>query len=269
MKTHKERNQKMRHLSIALCAMCLVSIVTAKAQETTENQLFSTTGANVLGAGKIELSGTVDWTHFHSTYIDLKTNSIGIDVGARFGVGSRAELTVGIGGETSASRYKNDKYGFFSNGEVMATVGARLLLYKGEKWKPTITFNTNITLPVMYPAMQKQWIYDVQPLIEMQFRNRVGERWSIDYSIGYRWGAKLPYNNFSQNIRYTIYARCLLTEKLMLGFGVENNGGKVDLRYQASPTLQLSAQGMLSAGFGQSQSELSSYTLIGAHWMLK
>lgn len=197
-------------------------------------------------------------------------DNVGLSLDARFGIGGRAELAVGIGGSTADARYKSQRYRMFGSGTVSPSVGAKLLLYEGKRWVPMVAFRTGIGFPMMMnQSGQNKFTYDVQPLIELPFRNRIGERWAIDYSIGYQWGRALPATAFSSGIQYSLYARWLATERFMLGFGVENNGGKVEGLWQVRPNLQLTAQAAAAAGFGRGMGTMEFYGLVGVKWMVR
>lgn len=81
---------------------------TSSSQPSDENPLFQTTGANVIGAGKIELNGALDYYYFSKDYPEdnpyhLRIDRFGANLGARFGIGHRAELSVSLTGSTAAS----------------------------------------------------------------------------------------------------------------------------------------------------------------------
>ena len=60
----------MKHLVLLLVATLLTLNLSAQnttdsAQPSDENPLFQTTGANVIGAGKIEMNGSLDYFYFN------------------------------------------------------------------------------------------------------------------------------------------------------------------------------------------------------------
>lgn len=248
---------------------------TESAQATDENTLFQTTGANVIGAGKIEMNGALDYFYFNKEYhqtnpYHLRSDLIGANLGVRFGIGHRAEFNISLAGNTSANEYNLTRNEFFSSGIFTPSVGARLLLFGGRKWVPMVTFHTQVYFPMSFGS---NFQYDVQPLIALQFRNRIGERWALDYSLGYMWGKMwgklVPAYHLLGALRYSIFARCLITDRFMLGFGIENSGAKIEALWQLKPDLQLKAQSSFSAAFGGGMEHFESYSLIGINWMIK
>lgn len=244
---------------------------TSSSQPSDENPLFQTTGANVIGAGKIEMNGALDYFYFNKEYhqtnpYHLRSDLIGANLGVRFGIGHRAEFNISLAGNTSANEYNLTRNEFFSSGIFTPSVGARLLLFGGRKWVPMVTFHTQVYFPMYFG---RSFQYDVQPLIALQFRNRIGERWALDYSLGYMWGQSVPASHLLGALRYSIFARCLITDRFMLGFGIENSGAKIEALWQLKPDLQLKAQSSFSAAFGGGMQSFESYSLIGINWMIK
>ena len=249
---------------------------TSSSQPSDENPLFQTTGANVIGAGKIELNGALDYYYFSKDYPEdnpyhLRIDRFGANLGARFGIGHRAELSVSLAGSTAASEQNLTRHNFFSSGTLTPSVGARLLLFGGRKWIPMVTFHTQISFPMSFfpKYFKSSFQYAVQPLIALQFRNRIGQKWALDYSLGYMWGQSVPASHLLGALRYSIFARCLITDRFMLGFGIENSGAKIEALWQLKPDLQLKAQSSFSAAFGGGMQSFESYSLIGINWMIK
>lgn len=244
---------------------------TSSSQPSDENPLFQTTGANVIGAGKIELNGALDYYYFSKDYPEdnpyhLRSDLIGANLGVRFGIGHRAEFNISLAGNTSANEYNLTRNKFFSSGIFTPSVGARLLLFGGKKWVPMVTFHTQVYFPMSFGS---NFQYDVQPLIALQFRNRIGQKWALDYSLGYMWGKSVIASHLLGALRYSIFARCLITDRFMLGFGIENSGAKIEALWQLKPDLQLKAQSSFSAAFGGGMEHFESYSLIGINWMIK
>ncbi|MBR1833991.1 MAG: hypothetical protein IJ785_00560 [Bacteroidales bacterium] len=139
-------------------AMALVGSITLHAQDTV-NPLLSTTGPNVLSSGHIYWNTTLRWDHMRYTYSDYFRQLDGFDAntGLRFGIGSRAELTLGL----EAFHYSiqtNWKYSGLNQSNMEGSnltqdnlsfapsVGARLLLFEGKRWLLKVTFNTAVAL---------------------------------------------------------------------------------------------------------------------------
>lgn len=270
----------MKHIVLLLVATLLTLNISAQnetdsAQPSDENPLFQTTGANVIGAGKIEMNGSLDYFYFNKDYpqsnpYHLRTDQIGANLGFRFGIGHRAEFNISLDGSTAASEYNLSRNEFFSSGVFTPSVGARLLLFGGRKWIPMVTFHTQVHFPMYFDSSYgTRPQYDVQPLIALQFRNRIGQRWALDYSLGYMWGKSVPAYHLLGALRYSLFARCLITDRFMLGFGIENSGAKIEALWQLKPNLQLKAQSSFSAAFGGGMQHFESYSLIGINWMIK
>jgi hypothetical protein len=64
-------------------------------------------------------------------------------------------------------------------------------------------------------------------------------------------------------------ARWLAADKLMVSFGMENVGGVAEVMWQATPTLQLKAQGGIAAGIGPRDGILETNALVGFNWMMR
>ena len=124
-----------RHLDASLvcsilffCLMVTVGVATAHAQDTIResNPLLYTTGPNVLGSGRIQWNSHVEYHHEGSTVgaYDYNSHSFGLATGFRFGIGSRAELTLDLEGQYCT--FDNDH--FHNTTGFNPSVGAKLLL---------------------------------------------------------------------------------------------------------------------------------------------
>lgn len=146
-------------------------------------------------------------------------------------------------------------------------VGVRMELFGGRGVLPQVTFVTEL-------SVNKAKGYDywcLQPLLGLQFRNRIGRYWMLDYSLGYSWN-RLPYyyvDYGNPSFLYSLFARWLPTDRLMLGVGVENSAVQLEARWQATPELQLSLQGNYRVGYDLFEGVYSSDVKVGLHWLLR
>lgn len=286
--THTHNNKPTFAALLFFAAMTVVGVTTAHAQDTV-NSLVSTTGPNVLGSGHIQWNTNLQWDHmryygFHS-YSQL-FDSYGAKTGFRFGIGNRAELTLGV--EAYHYNYKTNRNASGRDATVMdhyslapdnlsiaPSVGARLLLYEGKGWLPKVTFNTSVALATVRGLL---WIEDetlVQPTIGLSFRNDLGKGWMLDYALNYTWNDSYP-TQFSP-AAFSLFARWLATDRLLLSAGFSTSSwaetfrGVFEARYLVSPDLQLTLQGGVSGGSGLGiwNGDIQTDLLAGVSWMLK
>jgi hypothetical protein len=271
--------------------MTFVGATTAHAQDTV-NPLISTTGPNVLGSGHIQWNTALKWDHFKTVF---KEDIYGANTDLRFGIGSRAELTLGVkayhddynsypGNSYVYNSYQDniigtvidDRYLFDNNTGIAPSVGARLLLYEGKAWLPKVTFYTSVALATI---TGRQWTADetlVQPTIGLSFRNNLGKGWMLDYTLDFSWNRHFPRQDYYP-ASLSVFARWLATDRLLLSAGFSTPGwaeifkGVFELRYLATPNLQLTLQGGLSGGSGMGfdRSTFETNLLAGVSWMLK
>jgi hypothetical protein len=266
--------------------MTVVGVTTAHAQDTI-NPLVSTTGPNVLGSGHIQWNTSLMWDHMRNFNINgtVGFDGVGARTGFRFGIGNRAELTLGV--EASHSVFNKREQSMAgcvisvndlispTNMKIAPSVGARLLLFEGKGWLPMVTFNTTIAM-----AATKGYKYEsdtvVQPTIGLEFRNDLGKGWMLDYAVDFTWNRNSPRQNFPATT-LSVFARWLATERLLIGAGfktpywTEPFKGLFEVRYLATPNLQLTLQGGLSvgSGIGFVRSTVETNLLAGVSWIIK
>lgn len=281
MKHSTTPNSKPTVLAIAFFfVMTFIGVTAAHAQNDTLNPLFSTTGPNVLGEGRIQWNNSADYylsMERYSKFDYTLSNAFGLSTGVRFGIGNRAELTLDVAGSyaTGESTYIDGLYSNSTN--ARAAVGAKLLLTEGRGWLPQVAFFTSVGLRNQKYSLNNLRVSEVQPQIGLMFRNRVGRTWAFDYSIGYSWAASNePGIDFQSQIQYSVGFRHLVTDRLTLGMEIGNGNsanrmaGGIEARFQATPNLQLSLRE--GAAFGVSSDLNTSYqfnTLFGLHWTLR
>lgn len=260
--------------------MTLVGISTAHAQNDTLNPLFSTTGPNVLGEGRIQWNNTVDYyysiQHFDNNNYTLN-NAFGLSTGFRFGIGNRAELTLDVAGAYGKVESTWIDGLTRNSGNTRAAAGAKLLLTEGRGWLPQVAFFTSVGWRTDKYAFNNIWVSRVQPQIGLMFRNRVGRAWAFDYSIGYSWEASSgPDIDFTSQIKYSIGVRRLIFDRLMLGIEISNGNSAnrmasgIEARFQATPNLQLSLQEGFAFGLSKDLlASAQSHFLFGLHWTIR
>ena len=266
-------------------AMTVVGVTTAHAQDTI-NPLVSTTGPNVLGSGHIQWNTSLMWDHTRNFNINgtVGFDGVGARTGFRFGIGNRAELTLGV--EASHSVFNKMELSMAgsvisvndlispTNMKIAPSVGARLLLFEGRGWLPMVTFNTSIAM-----AATKGYKYEsdtvIQPTIGLEFRNDLGKGWMLDYAVDFTWNRNSPRQNFPAST-LSVFARWLATERLLIGAGFKTPNwtepfkGLFEVRYLATPNLQLTLQGGLSNGNALgSYWAMETHVVAGVSWMLR
>lgn len=284
-KQSTHRNLSTCFALLFFAAMALVGATTAHAQDTV-NPLISTTGPNVLGAGHIQWNTALKWDHFKTAF---REDIYGAYTGLRFGIGSRAELTLGVKAyHDDFNSYQGNSYDYIigtviddrhlfdDNTGIAPSVGARLLLYEGKAWLPKVTFYTSVALATI---TGRQWTADetlVQPTIGLSFRNNLGKGWMLDYTLDFSWNRHFPRQDYYP-ASLSVFARWLATDRLLLSAGFSTPGwaeifkGVFEVRYLATPNLQLTLQGGLSvgSGIGFVRSTVETNLLAGVGWMIK
>ena len=259
--------------------MTVVSINAANAQNDTVNPLFSTTGPNVLGQGHIQWNSSLEYYYLTvpmgTSYPNANLNSFGANTGLRFGIGDRAELTLDVKGayNTFDTTYYHNTTGF------TPSIGAKLLLYEGKGWLPKTAFFTNIALPVHQNAFNGNWNYTIQPEIGFQFRNTIGTRYVIDYSLSCSWNeVSSALSDPKSLLQYSVGMYRLLNDYHTLGIEVTNNnsahrlGGYFVARWQKNDNLQLLAKFGFAGGisFDSGSSFAGDVSgLVGVSWMIR
>ena len=286
MKIQSTRSNNTTYFALLFfAAMTVVGVTTAHAQDTI-NPLVSTTGPNVLGSGRIQWNTSLMWDHTRNFNINgtVGFDGVGARTGFRFGIGNRAELTLGV--EASHSVFNKRERSMVgsvisvndlispTNMKIAPSVGARLLLFEGKGWLPMVTFNTSIAM-----AATKGYKYEsdtvVQPTIGLEFRNDLGKGWMLDYAVDFTWNRNSPRQNFPATT-LSVFARWLATERLLIGAGFKTPNwtepfkGLFEVRYLATPNLQLTLQGGLSNGNSLgSYWAMETHVVAGVSWMLR
>lgn len=240
----------------------------------TSSPLVTTNGANVLGSGKLMLSGDINAYHLHSVLdgADFYNYRIlGANAGLRWGIGSKAELTLGVSAEHAHGRVF-DSLSFAPNHlNLVPSLGARMILLGGEGRKNTLTFFTEVTLPLRrgHPYVEDEGLL-AEPIIGLQYRHRFSDHWYFDASAAYAWNRHAPYVRMTDRpFRLTLFARWLPNERWMFSAGLDNKQGRLEALWQANDRLQLKAQVCVDGGTGAAYSASSIYGLAGFNWMIR
>ena len=274
------------HKSTLLAIACFVALsffatLTAHAQEDNpliSSPLVTTTGPNVLGSGHLMLSGDINAVRLHSVMDGADFNNysiLGASAGLRWGIGSKAELTLGVNAEHAHGRVF-DTLSFAPNHlNLVPSIGARIMLLGSEESKNKLTFFTEVTLPIRrgHPFVEDEGML-AEPIIGLQYRHRSSSHWYFDVSAAYAWNRHAPYFRMTDRpFRLTLFAHWLPNERWMFSAGLdnslENSQGCLEALWQTSDRLQLKAQMCFDGGISTAYSSSSIYGLIGFNWMIR
>lgn len=240
----------------------------------TSSPLVTTTGPNVLGSGHLMLSGDINAYHLHSVWDGAdfyNYNVLGGATGLRWGIGSKAELTLGVSAEHAHGRVF-DSLSFAPNHlNLVPSLGARMILLGGEGKRNTLTFFTEVTLPIRqgHPIVEDEGLL-AEPIIGLQYRHRFSDHWYFDASAAYAWNRHAPYVRLTDRpFRLTLFARWLPNERWMFSAGLDNGQGRLEALWQTNDRLQLKAQVCVDGGTGTDYSTTSVYGLVGFNWMIR
>ena len=271
-----KRNKSNLLVVAFFVAMFFVASMASHAQDTslTSSTLVTTTGANVLGSGKLMLSGDLNAYRLHSVLDGADFNNysvLGASAGLRWGIGSKAELTLGVSAEHAHGRVF-DSLSFAPNHlNRVPSLGARMILLGGEGGKNILTFFTEVTLPLRrgHPFVEDEGLL-AEPIIGLQYRHRFSDHWYFDAAAAYAWNRHAPYVRLTDRpFRLTLFARWLPNERWMFSAGLDNLQGRLEALWQTGSNLQLKAQVCVDGGTGTDYSTTSIYGLVGFNWMIR
>ena len=275
MKQHTNTKTNLLAL-LFFTIMFFFASMASHAQDTslTSSTLVTTTGANVLGSGHLMLSGDINAYRLHSILDGADFNNysvLGASAGLRWGLGSKAELTLGVSAEHAHGRVL-DSLSFAPNHlNFVPSLGARVMLLGGEGRKNTLTFFTEVTLPIRrgHPIVEDEGML-AEPIIGLQYRHRFSSHWYCDAAAAYAWNRHAPYVRLTDRpFRLTLFARWLPTERWMFSAGLDNLQGRLEALWQTNDRLQLKAQVCVDGGTGTDYSTTSIYGLVGFNWMIR
>ena len=273
----KNNTNKSTLLAIAcFVALGFFAAHSANAQNgpSASSSLITTTGANVLGSGQLMWSGDLNAYRLHSVWDGAEYNNysvLGANTGLRWGIGSKAELTLGVSAEHAHGRVLDSLSFAPDHFNVVPSIGARVMLLGGEGQKNTLTFYTEVTLPIRHghPIVEDEGLL-AEPILGLQWRHRFSDHWYFDASAAYAWNRHAPYFRMNdQPFRLALFARWLPCERWMFSAGLDNLQGRLEALWQANDRLQLKAQVCVSGGGSYAYSALGVYGLIGFNWMIR
>ena len=294
-----KKNDKSTLMAVVYFAiMTLISVAATQAQvnlldpihSPDTNPLLSTTGPNTVGKGHLQLSGEASWYSWAQELEMYNGNvtsihrdnyrELGGGIGLRYGLGSRFELFGRVAGGQSQYHYELDSTTL--NGtqpQFISSLGLKMMLNEGgHGWVPQVSVFAKVDLPrrAIYSADgQVDYALAIEPALGMQLRNHLGSRWVLDYGVSYGFfkspfGVRRVYALQRDNpLQFNLMARWLATDKLMISAGMENMGGKAEVLWQATPTLQIKVQGGIAGGVGFRTGMLETNALLGVNWMLR
>ena len=304
-----KQNNKPHFCALAVLAVfTLVGIATSHAQTVSlqptqprdENPLFANSGANVLPAGSIQFEGGfglsrlgVDNDYGVSGSTDITSRSLIPDARLRVGLGLGIEVSLGFGTLFSSSDDEIispsavlsypptlDTFTASSRSVTMVpTLVARMQFFEGRGWLPQVTFLTRLAVPLFHTTQFSSNMglptpddrHEFSPLLGLQFRNRLGDRWMLDYSLAYEWNHRERTANTvgDADLLFSLGARWLATDRLMLGVLVENYGGRLEATFQASAALQLTASAAYHQGYDFYEGHSALVVRLGVAWRIK
>lgn len=287
MKKNEKTTQKTIMLYVALT---LTGVMAGHAQVNLldpihipdTNSLLSTTGPNTLGKGHLQLSCEAtwyDWQQNLETYNGVihhhSYREVGGGLGVRYGLGNRFELFGHLEGVYSQHYF--ELMDTILKGSIplfVPSLGIKMMLHEGgHGWIPQVSLFAQVGMPSNNRGLTGQ--FPIDPVLGFQFRNRLNNRWMLDYGISYCFN-DLSFGSFNayplqrdNPLQFNLMARWLATDRLMVSAGMENVGGVAEVLWQTTPTLQLKAQVGLSAGMGFRSGITETSALLGINWMLK
>ncbi len=278
-------------VAILVC-MTIIGIGTAQAQidllhqthQTDSNRLLAVTAPATIGPRHLLLEGNLSWSYnYHNSDVIALDGSMAPAQNIfnmfsgratlRYGIGKIFELSLGLDGTWGKESHHAGTYleetilrGF------APSVGMKLYVYEGEGWRPQMAVKASFRQPL--------WVYDdgttspagnfANPYAGLEFRNRLGRHWALDYSVGYsRMSRTVGAVSYAHNVSYSLFGRWLPSERLMVSVGVLDGWGIAELRWQASDALQLKAQASIDGGIGAELGMLQTFAVAGFNWMIK
>lgn len=237
--------------------------------QTDENPIFATSGPNILDKGGMLLHNELSFEYLDINVVETKESIFSLGSSFRLGIGHNTELNLKLAAGYLQSVNVSDVK--MQSEMLVPSLGVKVGLFEGRGVLPQMSFSTDVAIPLaLYFGEQSNADFmRPQPTIGLEFRNRIGRRFAIDYSLGYNWHS-YGYVEWNDGLRYSLAFNALITERLALGiawgkgnFRAINDGGtsisnstityltnKVNatLLYQATPNLQLSMRGNMQLG---------------------
>lgn len=262
----------------------------AQAQNNTENPIFATSGPNVLEQGGKLWHNELSYQYLNINVLEATESIISLGSSFRLGIGHSTELNFKLAAGYLQS--VNAAYVKMNSEMLVPTLGLKVGLFEGRGVLPQIAFNTDVAFPLSlyFGELSTADFLRPQPSVGLEFRNRLGKRFTIDYSLGYSWHS-YGYDTWDDGLRYSLAFNALITDRMAIGlawgkgnFHAINDGGtsisnivttyltntvNATLLYQATPKLQLSLQGNIQAGYdmdGWSEYSTTASVTAGFNW---
>lgn len=273
-------NSKSTVLAIAfITILTIVATSVSHAQNNTENPIFATSGPNILERGTKLWHNELSYEYLDLGTLDMTESIYGFGSSFRIGIGHNCELGFKLeaghieGVYASSSKIRSEM--------LVPSASVKVGLFEGKGVLPQVAFQTEVAFPVeLYFGENSDVKYRrTQPTIGLEFRNRIGNRFNIDYSLGYSLHS-YEYATWDDGLRYSLAFNALITDRLALGLAIGkgnfhaiNDGGssisntvstmlsnKADicLLYQATPNVQFSIRGNIQ--IGDSMEDLGQYS---------
>lgn len=275
MEKTNNRTMQLRPVRLLAALLPLAFLLPSAALQAQDDTLLvAASGPNVMAKNELMWSNRIEYCnqqHFwNEPFGHSNVHGFALGSGLRLGMGLRSELTLDLNAVTNIGRLFDSAAVSRLSTDFVPTVGARVMLYEGRAWLPQVAFRTELSMR-RYDGTD---LWHMQPLVGLQFRNRIGRRWLLDYSVGYTWtkfttALAEPFRE--RPWRYAVTARWLPTARLMLGVGVEDGYDRLEACWQASPDLLVSIQGsarggwLIANGIGMSAVDLR----LGLQWLLR
>ena len=228
----------------------------------------------MLGSGHLMLSADINAYRFHSVWDGMdyhNLSTLGANAGLRWGIGSKAELTLGLSVDHTHGYMFDTVYFVPNNINLVPSVGARIMLLGGEGKKNSLTFFTEVTLPLRqgHPFVEDEGLL-AEPIIGLQYRHRFSQYWYFDATVAYAWNRHAPYVRWNDRpFRIELFARWLPNERWMFSAGFDNRQSRLEALWLANDRLQLKAQVSFDGGTVTDYSTTSIYGLAGFNWMIR
>lgn len=249
-------------------AVCLMATLGATAQSESTNTLWNTTGPAVLEHGSLQWQNEVGYWYGNDIFGDAVAQPQNVDshtgrvrTTLRYGLGMKSELQVGVGGELTA--YTGDTS---STGHTwQPTAALRVNLYEGRGWLPQLTLRASVG--GVFTSQENYF----QSSLTLEGRSRLGDRWALEYELGYDWN---PYDLGylqSNRVHFGLFASWMARPDLKVSAGLTDKRGEVSVLYKATPALQLVCRADMSGGWGGTyvQPAMTGHLTLGLNWMIR
>ncbi len=225
---------------------------------------------------------SIDW---------ISSSQWGVGMALRYGIGSRFEVMLSTGATSMEHRSKGvfrftdsrPDQSFYYRDTVQTvgfTLGCKWVVLKGDgKWVPRMAVYG--VVPFLWNRYGVGCAFEFADGLSqsmamgIRLRNTLNHRWVLDYGLGYRYESGRIIRKFRAQREwkwnYTVMARWLATDRLLLGLGVENLCCRAEVLWQALPSLQVKAGGVVGASYDETYAGtlVEGSLMVGVDWMIK